>query len=200
MAKQIFPSSEKAGHRPLGPPPAPGGDPGWSPILGLAGKEELEHRQFPRAAIEVRFQAWIGDEGEPRFTAFWPSVNLSVSGAFLESTFFLPVGTELWVRFQISEEEPEVVARAQIVRHEQPDRRTGEGRSGFGLRFLEFVGQTEVGLAKLFVGQRLRDFALEYLQSERARSLLSEQERMVDVLAAWELRKVTTPDDLWQPR
>lgn len=171
-----------------------------APVLNLAPGEELEHRQFPRAQLGVRFEAWMGDEADRRFSAFFQSGNLSVSGAFLESTFFLPIGTELWVRFQVSEEEPEVNARGLIVRHERPDPRTGQGRSGFGLRFLEFSGQTEVGLAKLFVGQRLRDFVLEYLQSERARSLASEQERMVDVLAAWELRKVTAPDDLWQPR
>jgi hypothetical protein len=120
---------------------------------------------------------------------------VSVSGAFLESTFFLPVGTELQVRFTLEENMEPVLARGEIVREE----RTAEGgRSGFGIRFVEFTGQTEVTLARLFLGMRLRSFAEEYLQSRRARSLPNELERVVDVLAAWELMKATTPGDPWR--
>jgi hypothetical protein len=45
---------------------------------------------------------------------------------------------------------------------------------------------------------RLRSFAEEYLQSRRARSLPNELERVVDVLAAWELLKATSPGDPWR--
>ena len=72
------------------------------------------------------------------------------------------------------------------------------GRTGFGIRFVEFSGQTEVSLARLFLGMKLRAFAEEYMQSRRARSLPNELERVVDVLAAWELLKATTPGDPWR--
>jgi hypothetical protein len=67
-----------------------------------------------------------------------------------------------------------------------------------GLRFLEFFRQTEVALARLFLGEQLRKFAEGYLGSPRARSLTSELDRVVDALAAWELMKVTSPDDPWR--
>lgn len=178
-----------------GPPLVEPGRPPFSPIIEM-NQGEPEHRHFPRAQLATRFDLWMeGEGGERRFSASLTSVNVSVSGAFLESTFFLPVGTVVGARFALEEGAPEVEARAEIVREE----RDGEGgRSGFALRFLDFSGQTEVALARLFVGMRLRSFAEDYLKSQRARSLPNELERVVDVLAAWELLKATTPADPWR--
>lgn len=159
-----------------------------------------EHRQFPRAHICVPFALTIGQAPEIRFSATLGSFNLSVSGAFLESTYFLPVGTELHVSFRLDAREPAVEARAEIIRQERPDPRTGAGRSGFAIRFLEFYSQTEVTLAKLFLGERLRAYAEHYLQSERARSLTTDLDRVVDALAAWELSKVISSDDVWRKK
>ncbi|WP_370458871.1 PilZ domain-containing protein [Aggregicoccus sp. 17bor-14] len=157
---------------------------------------EAEHRHFPRARLAARFELWREGEGASRsFSASLRSVNVSVSGAFLESSFFLPVGTELRVRFELEDDAEPVEARAVIVR----EQRGGEsGLSGFGVRFEEFFGQTEVALAKLFLGLRLRSFAEEYLQSKRARGLPNELERVVDALAAWELIKATSETDPWR--
>lgn len=166
----------------LGPPLDPFGGP--------------EHRQFPRAKMSVPFRLSIGDGEDVRFQATLASANVSVSGAFLESTFFLPLGTEVRASFELDPDEDPVLARAEIVRTETPGR-DGKGRSGFALRFVEFYQQSEVTLAKLFLGQRLKLFAEEYLASKRARSLSSELERCVDALAAWELRKVTGRESPW---
>ncbi len=73
----------------------------------------------------------------------------------------------------------------EVLRQETEADRTG--RIGMGLRFLEFFRQTEVTLARLFLGEQLRKFAETYLASARARSLGSELDRVVDALAAWEL-------------
>lgn len=155
-----------------------------------------EHRQFPRALMNVPFRLWMG-EGEARtFSASLKSSNISVSGAFLESTFFLPIGSELQTSFELEAGEEPVLARAEIVRQESPDGQ-GRGRSGFALRFIEFFSQSEVTLAKLFLGDRLREFAEGYLASKRARSLNNEFDRCVDALAAWELKKVTSTSDAW---
>lgn len=159
----------------------------------------LEHRGFPRARLEVRFDLWI-DEGEDRrFSAALVSRNVSVSGAFLESTFFLPLDTEVQVSFRLDPQSEPVRARATIVREERPDPRTGEGRSGMGLHFVEFYDQTQVTLARLFLGEQLRAFAREYLQSKRAATMDSELDRVVDALAAWELSKTMREDDPWRP-
>ena len=155
-----------------------------------------EHRQFPRALMDVPFRLWIGEGDARKFSASLKSSNISVSGAFLESTFFLPIGSELQTSFELEPGEEPVLARAEIIRQESPDSQ-GRGRSGFALRFIEFFSQSEVTLAKLFLGDRLRAFAETYLSSKRARSLNNEFDRCVDALAAWELQKVTSTADAW---
>ncbi len=171
-----------------------------APPARLPGGVELdtsppgpEHRSFPRARLRVPFRVWIGEGTERRFSATLGSENLSVSGAFLESTFFLPVATELMVRFELEPKGPPVEARAEVLRQERTDE-----RSGMGLRFLEFFKQTEVTLARLFLGEQLRHFAEGYLQTARTRAIESELDRVVDALAAWELLKVTAPADPWR--
>jgi len=155
-----------------------------------------EHRAFPRAKLTVPFSCWIGEGDGRRFSATLVSANVSVSGAFLRSSFFLPVGTEMAVRFQVEPSGPAVEARVEVLRQETEGDRTG--RTGMGVRFLEFFRQTEVTLARLFLGEQLRKFAETYLASARARSLTSELDRVVDALAAWELLKVTSPNDPWR--
>lgn len=172
-----------------------GSAPVLAPIIETRVGDEPEHRHFPRARLATRFEVWREEAGERTFSASLTSLNVSVSGAFLESTFFMPLGTELNVRFALEEGAEPVQARAQILREE----RDGPGgRSGFGIRFVEFSGQTEVSLARLFLGMRLRTFVEDYLQSRRSRALPNELERAVDVLAAWELLKATSPGDPWR--
>ena len=194
MATPTKRTPEKPAARPPNPRPSVG-----KPRLDLDWAGD-EHRQFPRAKMQMPVALWIEREGQMRFSASHTSENLSVSGAFLTSTFFLPVGTELRVRFLLEAENNDPVeARAEIIRIEAPDPRTGSTRSGIAIRFVEFYEKTEVTLARLFLSERLTDFATDYLASKRARSLSSELERVVDALAAWELLKVTTPGNLWAP-
>ena len=155
-----------------------------------------EHRQFPRALMAVPFKLWIGEGEGRKFSASLSASNISVSGAFIESTFFLPVGSEMQVSFALDPDEEPVLARSEIIRQESPDGQ-GRGRSGFAVRFIEFFEQSEVTLAKLFLGDKLREFADVYLNSKRARALNNEFDRCVDALAAWELKKVTSTADAW---
>lgn len=181
---------------PMADPKAKAGAPPTRARPALDDHDGPEHRQFPRAVMDVPFRLWIGDDTALRFEATLRSGNVSVSGAFLESTFFLPVGTEVRAKFALDPEEDPVLARAQIIRIETPGR-DGKGRSGFALRFVEFYEQSEVTLARLFLGVRLEAFAKEYLASRRAKALTSELDRCVDALAAWELQKVTSTTDAW---
>lgn len=194
-ASAARPPAPRLGGAPLAP--VRGG--GKTPELDLSAPEGEEHRKFPRARLGVRFECRIGEKPDLKFSASLTSRNLSVSGAFLESSFFLPIGTELRVSFVLEDSAEPVEARAQIAREERPDPRTAGGRSGFAIRFVEFFGQTEVTLARLFLGEQLRAFAGDYLGSRRAKSLTSELDRVVDALAAWELMKVTQPGDPWVP-
>ncbi|MFL5321196.1 MAG: PilZ domain-containing protein [Myxococcaceae bacterium] len=156
-----------------------------------------EHRQFPRAKMEVPFQIWIGEENSPRFSATLQSTNVSVSGAFLGTTFFLPIGSIVNTRFVLEGDDDAVEARAEIVREERPGGKNTN--SGIGIRFIEFFKQTEVSLARLFLEEQLAVFVRKYLSSQRARSLDDETERIMDAVAAWELRKITSDEkDPWR--
>lgn len=170
-----------------------------NPELEDPGPDGSEHRRFPRARVQLRFEVRMGPRARPRFAASLTSENLSVSGAFLHSSFFLPLGTRLDVRFRLDEGNEEICARAEVVREERLDA-TGRGRSGMGLRFLEFDGQSEVALARIFLAPRLRSFVESYLKTRRARKLQNELDRVVDALAAWELLQVTQPEDPWKPQ
>ncbi len=153
-----------------------------------------EHRGFPRLPLAVRVAVTRGRPEAPDFSAYLQSENLSVSGAFLRSTFFLPMGTEFSVAFQLSANGEWVRARAVLVRHQQ-----GAGvSSGFGIHFEEFFGQTEVALARLFLNAQLEAFADDYLASTRAKTFKTERERVVDALAAWELLKIGQGNDIWK--
>jgi len=167
------------------------------------GTGDAEHRGFPRAAISTRFKLSIGDGVDQRFSAVLSSQNLSVSGAFLQSSFFLPSGTQVKVAFELDEGE-EVSALAEVVREEREaregrgEKERGGGRIGMGIRFLEFFNQSEVSMAKLFVGERLREFVQTYHGSKRAKSAANELERAIDLLAAWELGRINTETDPWR--
>jgi hypothetical protein len=158
------------------------------------GGNDAEHRGFPRAAITTRFKLWIGEGQERSFSAVLTSTNLSVSGAFVESSFFLPVNTKLQLSFELEQGE-QVSAVALVVREDRNERAK---QTGMGLRFLEFFNQSEVSMAKLFVGERLYEFVQAYLGSKRAKSAQNELERATDLLAAWELRRINTESDPWR--
>jgi hypothetical protein len=162
------------------------------PLVLERDKGEPEHRGFPRAALETAFRLSIGQGEQTKFSAVLASANLSVSGAFLKSSFFLPIGTELKVNFSVDDEDVE--ATAEVVREERRDE-----RAGFAIRFVDFFGQSEVAMAKLFLGDVLRVFAHEYLNSKRGKGAGNEMERAIDLLAAWELRRINTPTDAWRP-
>lgn len=185
--------------KPAAPPPPPSKLPPGKALAKptLDHHDGPEHRQFPRAQMTVPFRLWMGEGEELSFEATLRSGNVSVSGAFLASTFFLPVGTEVRCSFALDPEEDPVLARAQVIRVEQPSSRDTNSRTGMALRFVEFFEQSEVTLARLFLGARLEAFAKDYLASKRARSLSSELDRCVDALAAWELQKVTATQSAW---
>jgi hypothetical protein len=135
----------------------------------------------------VRVEVTRGRAEAPDFSAFLQSDNLSVSGAFLRSTFFLPIGTDLRIGFRLGETGERVKARAVLVRHQQ-----GQGMpSGFGIHFEEFFDQTEVALARLFLDAQLEAFADDYLASARVKTFKTERDRVIDALAAWELLKIS---------
>src|SRR5262249_29260293 len=129
-----------------------------------------------------------------------PSTNISVGGMFLQSTFFLKIGTMLDVVLELPPQGRTVHARGQVVRIETLSADASTGQSGFALRFTEYLDGSEVVLATYFLAPVLREFIQSYAKTHRLQASAEYVNHTADVLAAWELRKAELGADVWELR
>ncbi|MHB8420973.1 MAG: PilZ domain-containing protein [Myxococcales bacterium] len=177
------------------PPSSP-----FPPREPKASAGSSDKRRYPRAPLETRVRLSAGAEGRA-FQATLRSVDVSLGGIFFQSEYMLKLGSELHVAFDLPEEGRSVEADGVVVRIERYDERRKAGRSGFALRFTAFEGDGAVALASLFLAPRLRDFAGRWLKTRgRSRARETELDRLVDVLIAWELERLTEEPEAVAPR
>jgi hypothetical protein len=150
-------------------------------------------RQYPRAEIHVRAHLSLADDPSRYFEAALPTVNLSVGGMFLESSFFLKIGTKLLVTLQLPLKGREVKVKAEVVRVES----NVLGASGFAVRFTEYLDGSQVTLATHFLSPVLREFLAQYAKEHRFQASAEYLAHTADVLAAWELKKAELGGDVW---
>lgn len=150
-------------------------------------------RAYPRAPIHVRAQLSIADDPSRFFEATLSTLNLSVGGMFLESSFFLKIGTKLHVTLQLPQKGREVKVKAEVVRVES----NVHGASGFALRFTEYLDGSQVTLATHFLSPVLREFLSQYAKEHRFAASAEYLAHTADVLAAWELKKAELGGDVW---
>lgn len=150
-------------------------------------------RSYPRAEIHVRARLSLADEPSRFFEATLPTLNLSVGGMFLESSFFLKIGTKLHVTLQLPQKGREVKVKAEVVRVES----NVLGSSGFALRFTEYLDGSQVTLATHFLSPVLREFLSQYAKEHRFQASAEYLAHTADVLAAWELKKAELGGDVW---
>ncbi|MDP2269248.1 MAG: PilZ domain-containing protein [Archangium sp.] len=150
-------------------------------------------RSYPRAEIHVRAKLSLADDPSRYFEATLPTLNLSVGGMFLESSFFLKIGTKLNVTLQLPEKGREVKVKAEVVRVES----NVLGSSGFALRFTEYLDGSQVTLATHFLSPVLREFLSQYAKEHRFQASAEYLAHTADVLAAWELKKAELGGDVW---
>jgi Tfp pilus assembly protein PilZ len=153
-------------------------------------------RRYPRAEIAVKARLSLADDPSRVFEAVLPTVNLSVGGLFLRSSFFLKLGTKLLVHLELPPTGREVAVKGEVVRVES----SGEGRNGFALRFTEYLDGSEVALATHFLAPVLREFIAAYAKQHRFDASPEYLAHTADVLAAWELKKAELGGDVWQMR
>lgn len=157
-----------------------------------------EARKYPRAALQVKVKLSLAGDRTRSFEAALPTTNISVGGLFLESTFFLKVGTLLDVELTLPPPSQRVVkARGQVVRVESFSADPA-GKTGFALRFIEYLDGSEVVLATHFLAPVLREFIQDYAKQHRLRASEEYVNQTADVLAAWELRKAELGADVWE--
>lgn len=174
------------------PSPQPGRVPVANKPSAAAPKGEIR-RQYPRAEIHVKARLSLADDPSRSFEAALPTVNLSVGGMFLESSFFLKLGTRLLIELDLPQKGRTVKVKGEVVRVESG----GKGASGFALRFTEYLDGSQVMLATHFLSPVLREFLSQYAKEHRFDASAEYLAHTADVLAAWELKKAELGGDVW---
>ncbi|MBL8923571.1 MAG: PilZ domain-containing protein [Myxococcaceae bacterium] len=174
-------------------PTLPGRTPTARPTSSTRAPEPSNARRYPRARLEVRARLSLADDPSRSFEATLPTVNISVGGLFLESSFFLKLGTRLLVELKLPPKGRVVHVKAEVVRVET----NGDGGSGFALRFTEYLDGSEVVLATHFLSPVLREFITAYAKQHRFDASAEYLAHTADVLAAWELKKAELGGDVW---
>jgi PilZ domain-containing protein len=166
--------------------------------MATSKAQTTTRRRFPRAGVSVKVHLTIGNGTNKSFDATLPSRDLSVSGVFFESTFFLKIGQVVDVSFRLPPQNRVVRARGRVVRVETME----EGpkpRTGFAVKFEEYYDSSDVVLANYFLAPALREFIASYASRSRLRLPDDTLSLMVDVMSAWELEKLNEPADaLWR--
>ncbi len=150
-------------------------------------------RQYPRAEVHVSAKLSLADDPTRFFEASLPTVNLSVGGMFLESSFFLKLGTRLLIQLQLPAKGRSVTVKGEVVRVET----NVVGASGFAVRFTEYLDGSQVTLATHFLSPVLREFLSQYAKEHRFEASAEYLAHTADVLAAWELKKAELGGDVW---
>jgi hypothetical protein len=193
-ASAVLPRAGALASMQRSPSPAPARTPiATRPTGTTAGPIGDARRQYPRAEIHVRAHLSLADDPSRYFEAALPTLNLSVGGMFLESSFFLKIGTKLHVTLQLPQKGREVKVKAEVVRVES----NVHGASGFALRFTEYLDGSQVTLATHFLSPVLREFLAQYAKEHRFNASAEYLAHTADVLAAWELKKAELGGDVW---
>jgi hypothetical protein len=150
-------------------------------------------RKFPRAELHVPVRLSLADDPTRFFGATLNTLNISVGGMFLESEFFLKMGTRLLVELTLPPKHRVVRVKGEVVRQV-----TGEsGNSGFALRFVEYFDGSHVALATHFLSPMLKDFIEGFAREHRIKAGPEYVAQTIDVISAWELRKAELGADVW---
>jgi len=119
--------------------------------------DRAERRQHERIEIGMHTRLSLSEDYGGRdieFEGFAKTRNLSIGGAFIESTYLLPVGFPMNLEMKMDEREM-LVARGEVV-HSR-----GEESGlppGMGIRFTYVDADNRERLLRYFVSDRIRSF------------------------------------------
>lgn len=150
-----------------------------------------DHRRFPRAKERIAVRLWR-DDGKHEFKATVYTGDVSVTGAFFTSEFYLRPGFELNLEFSMPNDERLVRVKGVVVREVRLGERTSTRarvEAGFAIRFTEYTADAKTVLASSFLSAELDEFVAGYLERRTAKAP-SEIEQLRDVLVAWEVGKM----------
>jgi hypothetical protein len=146
---------------------------------------------FPRAHERFPVRLRMKDK-KKEFDATVYTADISLSGVFFATTFFLKTGMVMDLEFNMPNDPRLVHVRGMIVREVRLDESKGGRRtqSGFAIKFLEYFADAKTVLASSFLTADLDDFLTDYLRRRSAKPK-NEIEGLRDVLIAWEVGKMS---------
>ncbi|MBN2495116.1 MAG: PilZ domain-containing protein [Deltaproteobacteria bacterium] len=144
-----------------------------------------DRRRFPRKATVVKVRLEASSSRGMIFEASLPSRDVSIGGVFLESEFFVKLGSELEVRFELPGVDEPVHVKGAVIREQRG--RGDDQRSGFAIEFTNFYEDAEQALATYFLAPEVNRFVQAYRRRGRHRRIRNDEKRMVDLVVAWEL-------------
>ncbi len=156
-----------------------------------ATDRRIEQRRHVRHADELRVRIFRPSRGRRKsvdFSAVIDTRDISVGGAYLQSSFFLREGTELEIEIALPHRE-EPVRASMVVVHVMRDG-TANKPSGFAVRFLRFRDDSEILLRAHLAGPELYEFVKTFLASQPKGTKLG-VERLVQLLMRWEMYRDT---------
>ena len=147
-------------------------------------------RIFPRAREQLPVRLRMKDE-KKEFEATVYTADVSLSGVFFATTFFLKPGMIMDLEFKMPNDPRVVRVRGIIVREVrlEESQRGRRQQAGFAMKFLEYFADAKTVLASSFLTADLDDFLADYIK-RRSRKPKGELEGLRDVLIAWEVGKM----------
>ena len=149
-----------------------------------------DNRRFPRAHESIPVLLTL-DDGKKKFAATVYTVDVSLSGVFFASEFYLKPGMILEMEFKMPNDPRTVRTRGIIVREVRINQRMSGPRtqSGFAMRFIEYHGDAKTVLAASFLIAELDEFVKDYL-IRRSEKPKTELDQLREVIIAWEVGKM----------
>ncbi|MBW1810622.1 MAG: PilZ domain-containing protein [Deltaproteobacteria bacterium] len=152
-------------------------------------KDGSERRRFPRKEAEIKVRLRATKDRNVVFDAHLGSRDISIGGVFLESEFFIKAGTKLNVEFELAGLPETIEVKGEVIREERTTRGSRTKRSGFAIKFIEYYGDAKLLLATYFLAPKVRHFVTDYQKSGRKSRVRGEEERLIDIIVAWELNR-----------
>jgi PilZ domain len=115
-------------------------------------------RRYERIAIELPCRLYIPGQKGLQFEAHTRSSNLGLGGVFVESSFLLREGVELYVELRLPEGPLSVRARVTHVSALDAD------PSGMGIEFLDVDARGRETLLSYFAPDRYRRFFADFVR------------------------------------
>jgi hypothetical protein len=154
-----------------------------------------QKRRYERIDIDLPCRLFIPEDakkGGLKFQAFTLSKNLGLGGVFVESTFLLRAGLQLWVELQLPGES--LAIRGQVAHAIPLDH--SEYLSGMGIEFLDVDSHGRETLLRYFTPERYHVFytamtgEFPHLSKEFERQDVS---LIVNLWEEWKIREAGGP-------